>query len=109
MDPCFFLVGLWAMPTSYHSAEFLPRPLSHSMLCTEWRWQPMIRSAVFTTLCRALRSAAEQLPYQAVVQPERMSGPGQVILDEHTKEFEVGDSLHYSSVDVTGIVTPAAS
>ena len=38
----------------------------------EGRWQPMMRSAVFTTLCRALRSAAEQLPNQAVVQLERM-------------------------------------
>ena len=36
------------------------------------RWQPMMRSAVFTTLWRALRSAAEQLLYQAVRQPERM-------------------------------------
>jgi len=32
----------------------------------------MMRSTVFTTHWRALRSAAEQLPYQAVIQPERM-------------------------------------
>src|SRR4029434_8831176 len=42
------------------------------MPCTEGRWPPVIRSAVFTTLCRALRSAAEQLPYKAVMRPERM-------------------------------------
>src|SRR4029434_6437008 len=40
------------------------------MPCTEGRWLPVIRSAVFTTL-RALQSAVEQLPYQAVMQPER--------------------------------------
>ena len=35
---------------------------------TEGSWQPMIRSAVFPTLWRALRSAAEQLPNEAVMQ-----------------------------------------
>ena len=33
---------------------------------------PVMYWAVFTTLCSALRSEAEQLPYQAVMQPVRM-------------------------------------
>jgi len=33
------------------------------------RWQAMMRSAVFTTLWGALRSAAEQLMNHAVMQP----------------------------------------
>ena len=36
----------------------------------------------------------------------RLSGPGKVILDEHTEECEVGASLHCSSLDVYGVVTP---
>ena len=33
---------------------------------------PAMRWAVFTTLCRAFRSALEQFPYQTVIQLVRM-------------------------------------
>jgi len=52
--------------------DFLCFPTASCVLCMAGRWQPMMRSAVFTTLWRALQSEAEQLPYQAVMQPERM-------------------------------------
>src|SRR4029434_6283207 len=39
----------------------------------------------------------------------RLHGPGEVILDVHTEEFEVGDSLHCSSLNVYGVVTPPLS
>ena len=34
--------------------------------------EPMMRCAVFTTLCRAFRSETEQLPYHTVTQLVRM-------------------------------------
>ena len=34
--------------------------------------EPIMRWAVFTTLCSAFRSEAEQLPYQTVMQLVRM-------------------------------------
>ena len=53
---------------------------------------PVMYWAVRTTLCSALRSEAEQLPYQAVMQPVRMLLGAAVELFEdlgtHAKSFQ---------------------
>ena len=52
---------------------------------------PVMYWAVRTTLCSALRSDAEQLPYQAVMQPVALDGAAVELfedLETHAKSFQ---------------------
>ena len=40
--------------------------------------------------------------FWAVACRDSLSGPGEVIIDEHTEELEAGHSLHFSSINVNG-------
>ena len=82
---------------------------------------PVMRCADLTTLWRTLRLWEEQLPYQAVIQPDRMlsivllrllhhavcvGGPIQFVRDVYAEELKTYYPLHYCPVDVDTEVLP---